>query len=122
MTNKREVLDYLHDILDAAQAIEIFVHNMSYEEFARDRKTTYAVIRAFEILGEAAKNVPETTRIKFPKVPWRQMSGMRDKVIHEYFGVKLAIVWEAIERDIPALVPLISEVINTETQSEHDPD
>ena len=66
-----------------------FVRDMSYEEFVKDTKTVYAVIRAIEIIGEAVKNIPEDVRNKYPEIPWRAMAGMRDKVIHAYFGVKL---------------------------------
>ena len=97
---KREIGDYIEDILEAmTNAIE-FTKDMSYDEFVKDTKTVYAVIRAIEIIGEAVKNIPEETRKKYPDIPWRSMAGMRDKVIHAYFGVKIERIWEVVKRDI----------------------
>ena len=86
---KREIGDYIEDILEAmTNAIE-FTKDKSYDEFVKGTKTVYAVIRAIEIIGEAVKNIPEDIRKKYPDIPWRSMAGMGDKVIHAYFGVKI---------------------------------
>ena len=79
---KREIVDYLQDIIDAMDAAEEFTSDMEYDEFAADKKTVYAVIRSMEIIGEAVKNIPGDERKKYPGIPWRAMAGMRDKVIH----------------------------------------
>ncbi len=71
-----------------------------------------AVIRNFEIIGEASKHIPETIRGKYPKIPWKEMAGMRDKLIHEYFGVKLEVVWETVKKRFPELKILIREVLD----------
>jgi len=84
---------------------------MSYEDFLRDRKTQDAVIRNLEIIGEAAKNLPSNIKERYPKIPWRALSGMRDKLIHAYFGVSLSIVWETIKNDLPVLKQQVESIL-----------
>jgi uncharacterized protein with HEPN domain len=83
---KREIGDYIEDIIDAMKEAMGFVRNMDYDEFIQDTKTVYAVVRAIEIIGEATKNIPEDMRKKYSHIPWRQMAGMRDKVILNTLG------------------------------------
>lgn len=109
---KREMGDYIEDIIDAMDKAMNFIKDMSYDEFVQDDKTVFAVVRALEIIGEVAKNVPHDFRRKYPEIPWKDMAGMRDKMIHAYFGVKLERVWETIKTDIPALKPLIQKVLD----------
>lgn len=107
---KREIGDYVQDILEAIENIFAFIKDIIYEDFSKDTKTIYATVRAIEIIGEAVKNIPNSTRKKYPEIPWKQIAGMRDKVIHEYFGVKLERVWETVKRDIPRLKPLFDKI------------
>ena len=86
----------LADIGEAIDRIVAYVGAMSYEEFVLDIKTQDAVIRNIEIIGEAAKSVSEQLRAASPQVPWRSLAGMRDRLLHQYFGVNLDIVWPAI--------------------------
>jgi len=88
-----------------------FVEGMSYEEFAKDDKTVFAVIRAIEIIGEAVKNIPEDIRKEYPEIPWKGMTGMRDKVIHGYFGVDIKVVWDTVTKRIPGLKPLVENML-----------
>ncbi|WP_197431261.1 DUF86 domain-containing protein [Halorubrum sp. CBA1125] len=96
-----EVLDYLDDILEAVEKIEQFTEGMDYEEFTADPKTVDAVLRNFGVIGEAAKNIPEDIRQEYSDVPWSEMAGMRDKLIHGYATVELEIVWTTVEKEVP---------------------
>ncbi len=84
---------------------------MNYNDFVKDTKTVYAVIRALEIIGEAVKNISQEIKETYPEIPWRKIAGMRDKVIYEYFGVKVERVWEVIKKDIPTLKPLFEKIL-----------
>ena len=106
---------YLKDILESMDAIETFVEGMDFEEFQKDDKTSSAVIRKFEIIGEATKNLPEDMKTENPNLPWRDMAGMRDKLIHFYFGVKYDLVWSTIKDVIPQIRPALIEILNTES-------
>jgi uncharacterized protein with HEPN domain len=105
-----EFLDYVDDIIEAMNDAESFVKDIDFDVFVKDRKTVYAVNRALEIIGEAVKQIPARVRTCYPDIPWRDMAGMRDKVIHEYFGVDLKRVWSTVKNDIPRLKPMFEEV------------
>jgi uncharacterized protein with HEPN domain len=102
---------YLKDILDALESIEKFVQDMGFEEFKRDDKTVSAVIRKFEIVGEATKQIPEEIKKKSPQTPWKEMAGMRDRLIHFYFGVDYQLVWTAIKERIPRVKVSIEKIL-----------
>lgn len=108
---RRDYKLYLKDILSAIETIEKFVDSMSLEELKQDDKSTSAVIRKFEIIGEAAKQVPDEIRQKYSQIPWKEMAGMRDRLIHFYFGVDYKLVWETIKKRIPQVKLLITEIL-----------
>jgi uncharacterized protein with HEPN domain len=107
----RNISLYIKDILQNMQDAQNFIRGMSYKKFVADKKTFNAVVRSLEVIGEAAKNVPEEIRSKYPSVPWREMAGMRDKVIHFYFGVNREAIWIAVKDRIPAVKLLIEQVL-----------
>jgi uncharacterized protein with HEPN domain len=93
------------------EAAKDFVSDCTFEDFTGDIKTQYAVIRALEIIGEAAKNVPEDIRQKYPSVPWKDLAGIRDKLIHAYFGVDLEVVWLSVKEGIPGSKHVIESLL-----------
>jgi uncharacterized protein with HEPN domain len=111
MTDRQDYTDYLEDILDACQKALSFVEGLDFEDFQKDNKTVFAVVRALEIIGEASKCIPQSVRDRHPNVPWRVMSGMRDKLIHHYTGVNLKVVWKTVHEDVPSLIQLIQEIV-----------
>ena len=108
---------YLKDIMTVIESIEAFIAGMDFEAFRADDKTASAVVRKLEILGEAAKRVPEEVRRKYPQVPWKEMAGMRDRLIHFYFGVDYQLVWMTIKERLPQVKPQIQEILQ---QEEHN--
>ncbi len=93
MSEARDIRDYLVDMSDMLEKLQTFVHGMTLEDFRKDDKTVFAVIRAFEVLGEAAKHIPEEYRHQHLGVQWQKIAALRNKLIHEYFSVNLDIVW-----------------------------
>lgn len=100
---------YLLHAIEAIDAVLSYTRD-GREAFFADGKTQDAVIRNIEIVGQAAKGISDATRALEPGVPWRQIAGMRDKLIHEYFGVDLALVWDVVERDLPNVRPRFEEL------------
>jgi uncharacterized protein with HEPN domain len=111
MSNERTYKDYMLDIADAMEKVGQFIQGMDYAAFVADDKTTFAVIRGLEIIGEATKMIPDSLRQTYPIVPWKAMAGMRDKLIHHYFGVDLQVVWETAVNDLPPLLPQIKQIL-----------
>lgn len=106
----REYSDFLRDMLENAQRAIQFTAGMEYETFAKDDKTIYAVIRAVEIIGEAAANIPEKVRSEYPGIPWREVKGMRNKLVHHYFGINVEVVWQTIHEDLPILITSLKHI------------
>ena len=107
----RNITLHLKDIIKFMDRAQNHVDSMDRESFLNDFKTGDAVIRCIEVIGEATKNVPESVRAQYPLIPWRDMAGMRDKLIHGYFAVDMENVWLAVTEDIPRLKPQIQEVL-----------
>jgi len=100
---KRDSDLLIEDMLAAIRKIERYIEGMDQEQFGQDEKTVDAVARNLEILGEATRQLPEAFIAQFPEVPWRQMAGLRNRIVHDYFGLDLEIIWQVVRHDLPGL-------------------
>lgn len=107
---KRNTALYLKDIETSIKRIEKYAKGLSFNSFKNDQKTVDAVIRNLEVIGEAVSNIPKEFKARYSDIPWRKIIDMRNKVIHEYFGVDFEILWETIQEDIPELKKKINKI------------
>lgn len=110
--SKRKDIDLLRDIKESIERIISYTNDMEYTEFSQDYKTQDAVVRNIEIMGEATKALSKNIRENNPNIPWKNIAGTRDKLIHDYFGVNIDIVWNIIRKEIPGLSARIKEIID----------
>ena len=108
MSNRDDSL-LIADMLESAEKIISYTQGLSFDEFEIDSKTVDAVIRNFEIIGEAANRLGEKFRADNPEIEWDQLRGFRNRIVHEYFGIDLEIVWQIIEDDLDDLIMLLKE-------------
>ena len=111
MSKKRRDLDFLGDVQDAMDMVAIYTKGLTYHKFLADRKTQDAVVRNFEVMGEAAKNISVTFKSKYPDIPWQKIAGLRDKLIHFYFGIDYKIVWNIAKKEMPGLRRQVKAII-----------
>jgi len=107
MSDSRRDREYLADITSAIGRILTYTSEISYEEFLLDTKTQDAVIRNLQVIGEATKKLSKSQKQSYPSLPWREMAGLRDRLVHEYFGINSEIVWTVAENDLPPILPQI---------------
>jgi uncharacterized protein with HEPN domain len=101
----------LEDMLKAMNEIKQFTRDLTFDRFCADTRTMQAVLYSLAVIGEAARHVPEEVKTKYPEIPWRDISDMRNVVIHEYFGVDPDILWETIHNDLPSLQALLNSIL-----------
>lgn len=113
---KRDYSLYLKDILDSLEKIEEYTKDLTFDKFFHNTIVIDAVIRNFEIIGEASKYLPAQMKALHKDIPWKEMAGMRDKMVHEYFGVDLDIVWKTIKDRLPELKTALKIIYNTKNK------
>ena len=104
-------LIYLEDMLEAMNKIERYIKDVDYEKFIQDEMMVDAVLNNVTIIGEAGTNIPEHVRGKYQEVPWKRIIGLRNIVVHKYFGVDLEIIWKIINENLPDTKPLIEKML-----------
>ncbi len=109
--SKRGDIEFLNDINEAIRRVELYTQGVDYKNFLEDIKTQDAVVRNLEIIGEAAKNISDDFKDKHPLILWKDLAGVRDKLIHHYFGVNLEVVWYIIKEDLPTLKEEIRRIL-----------
>jgi uncharacterized protein with HEPN domain len=113
MKKKRDILVYLGDILESAELIESYIASISEIDFYKSREKQDAILHRLQIIGEAAKHVPSSYREKWSHVPWKDIAGIRDIIVHEYFGITLSMIWKTAVEDIPLLRQQILTILET---------
>jgi len=115
--NDRIYTMYLEDLLNAITRIAEYIEGYTFDEFKKDYKTVDAVIRNFEIIGEASKNLPQEIKLKYPEVPWTEMYLLRNKISHEYFGIDYEIIWDVAVNYLPENKSQVEKILNIERKN-----
>jgi len=115
MIEDKDPLVFIKHILENIKDVEVFTRYISKEEFFENKEKQNAVIRSIEVIGEAAKNLPDSFKDKYPEISWKDITGTRDKLIHYYFGVDLNAVWKVVKKNIPELKLQIEEILKEES-------
>lgn len=108
----RSLSEFLQDILDTIAEIENFTAGIEFEAFQANREKILAVVKLIEILGEAVKKIPDEVRNRYPEIPWKSIAGMRDILVHEYWGIDVNVIWATIQEGLPPLKVVIIEIVS----------
>ena len=108
---RRDDRSYLLDMLVAARDAVAFMKGLSYDEFAQDRRSQLAILKSVEIVGEAASRLSAETKERYSDIPWREIVGMRNRLVHAYFDIDLRLVWETVDSDLPVLVAQLEPLV-----------
>lgn len=111
MRRKRTYVDYLGDMVEYAKKAERFVQGIGLADFQKDEQKVLAVVRALEVIGEAARQIPRALRSRYPDIPWRKITGMRNIVVHEYFGIDTEVIWKTAREDLPPLRSAVARML-----------
>jgi len=109
--SKREWKLFIEDILESIRLIKNYVENMDFDDFKKDRKTIDAVVRNFEIIGEASRFIPDEIKRKYENVDWKAIVGLRNRIAHEYFDISLSIVWHIVAEELQILEEQMKEIL-----------
>ena len=113
---RRDDASYLLDMLVAARDAVAFAAGLSFSEFTRDQRTQLAILKSVEIVGEAASRVSVETREAHPAIPWREIVGMRNRLVHAYFEIDLRLVWDTVGNDLPPLIAQLEPLVPPESR------
>jgi len=110
--SRRDWKLFIEDMLESIDKIENYVSGMNFDDFKLDHKTIDATVRNFEIIGEAARNIPQSVKNQYSLIPWRDVIDFRNRIAHEYFNISLEIIWEIIEKELPELKTQLIHILN----------
>lgn len=113
--SKRGDIEFLCDIKEAIRRITLYIEKVQYEEFLKDIKIQDAIVRNLEIIGEAVKNISRNLKEKYPQIPWKELAGTRDRLIHHYFGVNYDVVWSVAKEELSGITSQIEEILDKES-------